>query len=99
MIVGAIEVIENNNIAGWLYCEAIDLYRKEVLAFLGEECIGAGVVSIFRQDLIDAGLKGGYLGFSIVTNLIEYSDRANVKVALKDSNLYLLPEMNTELPR
>ena len=70
MIQGAIEVVRENVVAGWIYAHAGEGLRNElVLAFSGPRCVGQGRVEIFRRDLLDAGLGDGYCGFHFLIEL------------------------------
>jgi hypothetical protein len=64
MIRGSIEVVTPQSVQGWIYTEDEKIREKVLLAFLGDQCIGSGRVSVFRSDLADAGIGDGHLGFS-----------------------------------
>lgn len=89
MIRGAIEVVTPECVQGWIYAQGVALRGKTVLAFVGDQCIGSASVDVFRQDLKDAGLGDGYLGFSVGTSVSE--DRLpSVTVRLEGSDAVLL---------
>jgi hypothetical protein len=62
-----------------------------VLAFVDEKCVGAGTVENFRQDLADAGLGDGHLGFSFPIALADPADVGRVTVKLENSEAIFLP--------
>lgn len=90
MIKGNIEVISDDHVSGWIYVQGQEMRGQTILAFLDEECIGAGKISIFRQDLADAGLGDGVLGFDIPVRVPAAADRPRVTVRLDGSDAILL---------
>jgi hypothetical protein len=90
MIRGAIDYIGQNTVAGWLHSEQVDLRDTVVLAFVGDQCVGAGKIERFRQDLADAGLGDGYVGFSFGATVPHEADWARIVVRLEGSDLCLL---------
>ncbi|MES3152941.1 hypothetical protein [Sphingomonas faeni] len=97
MIKGAIDLLENGRVGGWIYSEAVDLEGQHVLAFVGRHCVGSGVVGIFRQDLFDAGLGNGRCGFSFDADVSEGGGDALV-IRLEDSDLSLL-QVNSKVSK
>jgi hypothetical protein len=89
MIRGAIDSIHPDKIGGWIYSEIGSLRGKKVLAFVGGQCVGSGEVGLFRQDLADAGLDGGYVGFSFDISLPSRDRLPSVIVSLENSDLFL----------
>lgn len=65
MLQGHIDEIADGKISGWVYSRLQPVAGEQVLAYCGEQCIGAGEVGLFRADLRDAGLDDGRLGFQI----------------------------------
>lgn len=63
MLIGAVEAVTPENVSGWIYSPLQDLHGTMVLAFVDRECVGSGIIEIFRQDLADAGLSHGRFGF------------------------------------
>ncbi len=86
MMKGSIEAITHDSISGWIYVAGQELRDKLVLAFIDLECVGAGKVSVFRQDLADAGLGDGFLGFHFPINVGSTSDLPRVIVRLDGSD-------------
>ncbi|MET0258233.1 MAG: hypothetical protein ABW179_06590 [Methylobacterium sp.] len=64
MIRGSIEFATTDLIQGWIHTADGRVRDHTLLAFHGEQCVGAGKVSVFRGDLADAGIGDGHLGFS-----------------------------------
>jgi hypothetical protein len=90
VIKGSIEDISPQVVSGWIYCEAAPLRDATILAFSGRDCIGIGKVGYFRQDLADAGLDDGHLGFSFPINLPEGAELASVVVRLDNAEAVLM---------
>lgn len=89
MIKGALEVVAENVVAGWMYSPEINMKDRVVLAFQGEHCIGSGQIKTFRQDLLNAGLGDGYLGFEFpITRKQALQDA--IIVRLDESDLVLI---------
>lgn len=65
MLQGHIDDISDGQISGWVYSRLQPVAGEQILAYCGEQCIGAGEIGIFRADLRDAGLDDGRLGFRI----------------------------------
>lgn len=89
MIRGAIDYIDRERVGGWIYTPLSTLEGNTVLAFHGPNCVGAGVVEIFRPDLADAGLGDGNLGFSFGISLGPDADETEVVIKLEGSDLFL----------
>ncbi|MCZ8375782.1 MAG: hypothetical protein O9342_10425 [Beijerinckiaceae bacterium] len=88
MIKGALEVVADEAVAGWLYSSEIELKGRVVLAFQGSQCIGAGKVSTFRKDLMSAGLGDGHYGFEFPITRVKGGQEAIV-VKLEEGDLVL----------
>ncbi|EGF93576.1 hypothetical protein ABI_20160 [Asticcacaulis biprosthecium C19] len=89
MIRGAIDSVHPDKIGGWIYSEIGSLRGKRVLAFVGSQCVGSGEVGLFRQDLADAGLDEGYVGFNFDISLPHRDKLLSVVVSLENSDLFL----------
>lgn len=92
MIKGNIEFVGESNVSGWIYAQDQEMRGKTVLAFLDGECIGATTVSTFRQDLADAGLGDGFLGFEVPVRQLNVADRLRIIVRLDGSDAVLLQQ-------
>ncbi|MCW8085101.1 hypothetical protein [Sabulicella glaciei] len=92
MIIGAIEEVQPNEVSGWIHCKTADLRDTPVLAFLDGSCVGAGKVGTFRQDLKDAGLGDGCLGFRFGITLPRPADTLRVTVTLEGCEAHLLQQ-------
>ncbi|WP_279478798.1 hypothetical protein [Aureimonas sp. SK2] len=64
MIRGSIEFVSADQIQGWIHTSDGRVRDYTLLAFEGNQCVGAGKVNTFRGDLADAGIGDGHLGFS-----------------------------------
>lgn len=69
MLIGAVENVTPEEVSGWMYSQAADLHGSLALAFVDGACVGSGRVELFRQDLADAGLSHGKLGFHFPISL------------------------------
>jgi hypothetical protein len=84
------EELNANIVSGWIYADKEAVRDGLVLAFAGTECVGAGRVEIFRQDLFDAGLGDGFLGYSFPIKLHGSLDVGSVYVRLdSDEALFI----------
>ncbi len=91
LIQGAIELVQRDLVAGWLYAQAGAGFRNHlVLAFSGRRCVGQGKVEIFRRDLLDAGLGDGYCGFHFPIELAPGEHPASVIVRPIDCDAALI---------
>ena len=91
MIRGFIEQATPEVVSGWIFAQDVPLRGQRVLAMLDSECVGVGVIEYFRQDLLDAGLGDGYLGFHMTTNrLLTPREAARVVIRLEGSDASLL---------
>ncbi len=90
MIRGAIEIANPKVVAGWLYCNLRPLKGQNVLAFVGRRCVGSGKISVFRKDLLEAGLGDGVCGFHFHVALDRSGDAGAIVVRLEASDLALL---------
>ena len=90
MLKGAIEAVSREEISGWIHVDGANLRDSLILAFVGEACVGAGKVGLFRQDLADAGLADGHLGFSFPIRIEDEVSPASVVVRLDGSDAVLI---------
>ncbi|MBD0272370.1 MAG: hypothetical protein ICV73_10620 [Acetobacteraceae bacterium] len=82
MIRGAIEWAGEGVIRGWIFSPEVGLRGRTLLAFLDGQCVGAGEISVFREDIRDAGLGDGFAGFEFGISLEDEADAPRVVVAL-----------------
>lgn len=90
MIKGAIEEVTPQLVSGWIYSKQTPLRDALILAFSDGVCVGTGRIDRFRQDLADAGLDDGYLGYSFSISLPDGADLASVVVRLDGAEAVLL---------
>jgi hypothetical protein len=90
MLRGAIDHTTPNTLSGWIFSPVKPVRGETVLAFVDGVCIGAGKVELFRQDLLDAGLDDGHLGFHFGITPLQPRDVARAYVALEGSNFVVL---------
>ena len=90
MIRGAIDYIAGDRVGGWLYSDEASTKTRTVLAFLDGACIGAGKIEQYREDLADAGLGDGYVGFNFGIDPVKWDDRSRVTVRVEGSDLQLI---------
>lgn len=89
MIRGAIDYIDGQSVSGWFHSDVVELRGRTAMAFVDGQCVGAGQVDLFRQDLADAGVGDGFGGFHFGITLPSGSlDRLVVK--FENSDLVLL---------
>jgi hypothetical protein len=62
---GFVEIVHHRQIRGWAYAPGIQPEQLLVVAECGERQIGASAADLFRQDLADDAIGGGYHGFVI----------------------------------
>ena len=91
IVKGAIDLINAQKIGGWIYSETNPTRGAEVLAFLDGDCVGSGRVDRYRQDLADAGLGDGFLGFDFPIALKHMTEYERVYIRLSGSDAVLLP--------
>jgi hypothetical protein len=90
MIRGSIEIASRAQISGWIYAEPGTVRDRLILAFVGERCVGAGKVDLFRKDLFDAQLGDGFCGFDFAIKLNDDEATASVIVKLQNSDAALI---------
>lgn len=98
MIIGAIESVRPNRVMGWVHCHAADLRGATILAFVDRRCVGSGRIDVFRQDLADAGLLHGHLGFDFPISLDAAQDTSRVVVSLERCEAVILQRDSAVVP-
>lgn len=93
MFRGHIDLATRNRVEGWLHCKCQALRDYPVLAFIGAECVGEGVIDVFRGDLVDANLGDGWSGFSFAVQLTDSQNPADIVVRLADTDAYILQRL------
>jgi hypothetical protein len=96
MLRGAIELVNDERIDGWLYSDFGEVFDRTVLAFVGDHCVGSGRIGIAREDLKAAGLADGRLGFSFPIRVDDPGDLPRVIVKLESSDFSLLQSSATK---
>ena len=89
MIQGHIDFVSRSRVEGWISSPHWPLRGARVLAFLDETCVGGGVVDLFRQDLADAGVGDGFVGFRIPVALEPWHDTRLLDIRLEGSAFLL----------
>ena len=89
MIRGHIDFVSRIRVEGWLFCERLNLTGASVLAFVDEACVGGGRVELFRQDLLNAGLGDGRVGFGFPVMLEPWQDPRALDVRLEGGAMRL----------
>jgi hypothetical protein len=95
MLRGAIELVSDERIDGWLYSDVGAVFDRTVLAFVDHRCVGSGRIGIVRDDLKAAGLADGRLGFSFPISVADQSDLQRVIVKLEGSDFLMLQDRAT----
>lgn len=96
MIRGAVDYITPQAIGGWIFSDIASVKDRLVLAFWKNECIGSGTVELYREDLAQAGLGDGYLGFNFPIGVPDGVDPAEVFIKLSDSD-FILKQSSVQL--
>ena len=99
MLKGAIDHVSANEVGGWIYSANGSLRNHTVLAFIHDVCIGAGRVEVYREDLADAGLGDGYLGFRFPVSIPKVEDAPLVAVKLEGSDAVIIQPTARLAPR
>lgn len=99
MIRGHIDFVSRGRVEGWIFCEKLALTGQTVLAFVDETCVGGGPIERFRQDLLDAGLGDGVVGFGFPVALEPWHDPRTLDVRLDGSTLQLKQTEARLVPR
>ena len=95
MLRGAIELVSDERIDGWLYSDVGEVFDRTVLAYVDDRCVGSGRIGILRNDLKAAGLADGRLGFSFPIAAAGGSDLQRVIVKLEGSDFFMLQDRAT----
>jgi len=90
MLRGAIDYATSSRLGGWVFSQVVSLRDHTVLAYLDDLCIGTGQIDKFRQDLVDAGLGDGFLGFNFPIALDRPEDLGRVVIRLDGSDAVIL---------
>jgi hypothetical protein len=90
MLRGAIDLVSGNEVGGWIYSSTGSLRDHTVLAYIHDVCVGAGRVDVFRQDLANAGLGDGFLGFKFPVSLSKLEEASLVSVKLEGSDAVIM---------
>lgn len=89
MIRGAIDYCDGIRLGGWLYSDDVNVRDRMVLAFVDDQCVGGGKVERFREDLAQAGVGDGYVGFDFPVSLPSEDAIARTVVRFEGSDLTL----------
>lgn len=90
MIRGAIDYCDGIRLGGWLHSDDVGVRDRTVLAFVDERCVGGGKIERFREDLAQAGIGDGYVGFDFPVSLPDDESLSRTVVRLEGSDLALL---------
>jgi len=90
MLRGALDHVVTERVGGWLFVEGAKVRGRTVLAFVDSKCVGAGKVEIYREDLAEAGVGDGYVGFDFPVSLDRDELVDKVVVKLEGSDAVLL---------
>ena len=99
MIRGEIDAVSRTRVEGWLYCNRVSLTGARVLAFVDDDCVGTGVIDLFRQDLVDKNLGDGMAGFSFSICLEPSHDPRNLDIRLDGGNALIRQRGSRSVPR
>jgi hypothetical protein len=99
VIRGNIDAVSRTRVEGWMYSEQVSLTGARVLAFVDDDCVGTGVVDLFRQDLVDARLGDGMAGFSFPISLAPSQDPRMLDVRLEGSDALIRQRASRSVPR
>lgn len=86
MFRGNIDFASRTRIEGWVYCSRWSLVGARVHAFIDDECVGSGIVELFRRDLVEAGVGDGMGGFNFAISLDEDQDPRRLHIRVEDGN-------------
>jgi hypothetical protein len=89
MIRGHIDFVSRSKVEGWLLSERVSLAGTRLLAFVDEECVGSGMVDVFRPDLLSVNLGDGIAGFSFPIYLQPSQDPRRLHIQMDGSNAVL----------
>lgn len=99
MIQGHIDFVSRSRVEGWISSPQWPLRGARVLAFVDETCVGGGLVDLFRQDLADAGVGDGFVGFRIPVALEPWHDTRLLDIRLEGGAFLLKQRRACLAPR
>lgn len=99
MIRGHIDRASRTRVEGWIFSERMRLTGQTVLAFVDDDYVGGGKVDLFRQDLADAGLGDGVVGFGFSVMLEPWHDPRALDVRLDGGTMQLRQTEACLVPR
>ena len=99
MIRGHIDLATRSRVEGWIHSDRVPLSGTHVLAFHDDVCVGGGTVDIFRQDLANAGVGDGFVGFSFAVALSPGQDHRVLDVRLDGGSVLLKQRTAALAPR
>jgi hypothetical protein len=86
MFLGNIDFASRTHVEGWVYCARLSLVGARVHAFVDDHCVGTGIVDLYRQDLVEAGVGDGLGGFSFSISLDPSEDPRMLHIRVEDGN-------------
>jgi len=89
MIQGHIDKVTRTRVEGWLHSDTVAMAGVRLEAYVGDECVGAGAVELFREDLLMAGIGDGTGGFGFSIQLEPLHDSRLLEVRLESGSLLL----------
>ena len=93
MLRGAIDFVAPDRVSGWIFARTGPVNGLLMQVFVDGpvdgQCIGEGVVGLYREDIEKAGLGDGLCGFSIDIHVADPSDLGRVYVRLAESDFLL----------
>jgi hypothetical protein len=98
MFRGNIDFVSRTRIEGWVYCTHWSLVGAQVHAFIDDECVGTGLVDLFRQDLVTAGVGDGRGGFNFAITLEDFHDPRELHIRVADGNAIVRQPGSRVLP-
>ena len=99
MIRGHIDFVSRTKVEGWMVCERVSLAGTRLLAFVDEDCVGSGMIDVFRRDLVNASLGDGIAGFSFSIYLQPSQDHCSLYIRLDGGNTVLSQADTRLVPR
>ena len=79
---------------GWVHLAQVSLAGAKILAFVDEQCVGSGVVDVFRQDVADAGYGEGMAGFGFSIYLEPWQDHRVLSIRLDGGHALIKQDGN-----
>jgi len=99
MIRGHIDSVSRSRVEGWVYSDRVPLAGARVLAFVHDDCVGSGLVEVFRTDLVAAGIGDGVAGFGFSIYLKPSHDHRVLDIRLDGSNALIRQAGTCLIPR